>query len=249
VPTTAISQLQARRLARGGALSLAHDSSTDAGVSPVDGRANGDQSDDRMAEIEEILGHAAMHLLEKCALVAEWVRCAEAKVSVFGHFVQKPQGGRPESGVARAARELPIPGKSIGARRKFIERALKIDGMGPEVKAAARAAGLDDTQSALLAIARERSVEGQLKKVQEIAEQKKAPRPKPSAPRDGERDQSLDERQTEQLDMGTSEERQLAGLRESRLEHGALKRDEWRDTSEPVRRRFFIDVLLKEPVS
>jgi hypothetical protein len=211
---------------------------------------NGDESDARMAQIEEILGHAAMRLLEKCALVAEWVHHAEAKSSVFGHFVQKPQGGRPEGGVARAARELALTGKSAGAHRKFVERALKIDGIWPEAKSAARAVGLDDNQSKLLAIASERSVEGQLKKVQEIAEQKKAPRPNPSAPQDRERDQSLDERHsTEQLDMSTSEERQLAGLRESWLEHGALKRDEWGDTSEPVRRRFFIDVLLKEPVS
>jgi hypothetical protein len=148
----------------------------DASVSTGNVEPNGDESDARMAQIEEILGHAAMRLLEKCALVAEWVRHAEAKLSVFGHFVQKPQGGRPESGVARAARELPIPGKSIGARRKFIERALKIHGMEPEVKVAARAAGLDDRQSVLLEIASERSSEAQLAKVQEIAAAKTQPR-------------------------------------------------------------------------
>ena len=92
---------------------------------------NGDEVGARMARIEEILGHAAMHLLEKCSLIAEWVRYAEAKLSVFGRIVPKPKGGRPEGGVARAARELPVPGKSPDARRKFIERALKVDGIGP----------------------------------------------------------------------------------------------------------------------
>ena len=82
----------------------------DASVSTGNVELNGDESDARMAQIEEILGHAAMRLLEKCALVTEWVRHAEAKCSVFGHFVQKPQGGRPEGGVARAARALPVPG-------------------------------------------------------------------------------------------------------------------------------------------
>jgi hypothetical protein len=61
-------------------------------------RRNGDETDARMSEIVLILDHAAMRLLDKCALVAEWVGHAEAKASVFGQPVQKPQGGRPEGG-------------------------------------------------------------------------------------------------------------------------------------------------------
>src|SRR5260370_650850 len=98
---------------------------SDATVLTANAEPNGDEADSRMSQIKEILDYTAMHFLDKGELVAEWVRYAEAKLSVFGHFVQNPQGGRPEGGVARAARELPIPGKSIGARRKFIERALK----------------------------------------------------------------------------------------------------------------------------
>jgi hypothetical protein len=137
--------------------------------------SNGDESDARMAKIGEILDHAAMHLLDKCALVAEWVRIAEAKVSVFGQVVQKHQGGRPEGGVSRAARELPVPGKTFGARRKFIVRAVDINAISPEAKVAARAARLDDNQSALLEIASER-LEAQVAKVNEIAARKKQPR-------------------------------------------------------------------------
>ncbi len=144
-------------------------------------QANGDDVDFRMAKIEEILGHAAMHLLEKCGLVAEWVRHAEAKLSIFGQPVQKTQRGRPEGGVARAARELRVPGTTHDARRKFIERALKVDGIWPDAKSAVTAAGLDDIQSALLAIAGERSQEAQLAKVQEIAARKAIPRHKSSA--------------------------------------------------------------------
>jgi hypothetical protein len=65
---------------------------------------NGDEADSRMSQIKEILGHAAMRFLDKGELVAEWVRYAEAKLSVFGQIVPKPKGGRPEGGVARAAR-------------------------------------------------------------------------------------------------------------------------------------------------
>jgi hypothetical protein len=117
-----------------------------------------------------------MPLLDKGELVAEWVRYAEAKLSVFGQIVPKPKGGRPEGGVARAARELPVHGKSLGARRKFIERAIKIDGIWPEAKQAARTAGLDDNQSDLLAIAKEHSPDAQIAKVQEIAARKAMPR-------------------------------------------------------------------------
>ena len=103
-------------------------------------KPDGDESDARMARIEEILGYTATPLLDKCELVAEWVKHAAAKLSVFGQIVPKPKGGRPEGGVARAARDLPVPGKTPDARRKFIERAMKIDGIWPDVKAAARAA-------------------------------------------------------------------------------------------------------------
>jgi hypothetical protein len=41
--------------------------------------SNGGDTDARMAKIEEVLGHAAIHLLAKCELVAEWVRHAEAQ--------------------------------------------------------------------------------------------------------------------------------------------------------------------------
>ena len=41
-------------------------------ISSNDARPNGDEVVDvRMAKIEEILGHAAMRLLDKCGLVAE----------------------------------------------------------------------------------------------------------------------------------------------------------------------------------
>jgi hypothetical protein len=146
-------------------------------VPPNSARPNGDEVDFRMAKIDEILRHAAMHLLEKCALVAEWLHHAEAKLSIFGQDVEK-SAGRPEGALTRAARELCVPGSTPTARRKFIERALKIDGIRPDAKSATQAAGLDNIQSALLSIAAERSVEAQLAKVQEIAARKAMPRRK-----------------------------------------------------------------------
>jgi hypothetical protein len=138
-----------------------------AAVTKNEGR-NGDETDARMEEIQKILEHAATPVLDKCALTAEWVRHAEAKASGFGQVVAKPQGGRPEGGITRAAKELPVRGKTLGARRKVIERAIKIDAIWAEAKFAIRAAKLDNIQSALLAIANEQSLEDQLVKVQEI---------------------------------------------------------------------------------
>jgi hypothetical protein len=63
---------------------------TDAHIPSSDARPNGDEVDVRMEKIGEILQHAAMPLLEKCILVAEWVHHAEAKLSVFGQHEQKP---------------------------------------------------------------------------------------------------------------------------------------------------------------
>ena len=142
------------------------------------GQPNGDQVDVRMAKIEEILHHAGMHLLEKCGLAAEWLHHAEAKLSVvLGQHGEK-SAGRPEGALTRAARELCVPGSTPTARRKFMERALKIDSIRPEAQSAARTAGLDNIQSALLSIAAGRSVEAQLAKVQEIAARKAMPRRK-----------------------------------------------------------------------
>lgn len=175
--------------------------------SPFDGaRSNGDEADSRMSQIKEILGYAVMPTLEKYELVAEWVRHAEAKVS--GQVVQKPKGGRPEGGVARAARELPVPGKTQEARRKFIDRAIKINTIWPEAKAEARTAGLDDNQSALRDIAKERSLDAQIAKVQEIAARKAMPRRKSSTTANNKSASSLTEVERLNAELAAAVERQ-----------------------------------------
>jgi hypothetical protein len=207
-----------------------------------DSRPNGDEVDSRMARIAEILGYAAMPLLEKCGLVAEWVHHAEAAFS--GQVVQKPKG-RPEGGLARAARELPVPGKTPEARRQFVKRAIAIDGMRPEAKSAAIAAGLDGTQSALLAIASERSPEAQVTKVKEIAARKAAKRQRKIRVHEGEARASGPDGAGTEFALSSGDEQQLAGLTRAWSESGVLERDSWTKASEPVRRRF-ADLLLKD---
>lgn len=231
---------------------------------PTDGaQPNGHEIDIRMAKIKEILAHAAMHLLEKCALAAEWLHHAEAKLSaVLGQHVEK-SAGRPEGALTRAARELCVPGSTPTARRKFMERALKIDSIRPEAKSAAQSAGLDNIQSALLSIAAERSVEAQLAKVQEIAARKAMPRRKSTSRSRGEhttvaagnsQNEALSSVVQHAVDLPevaetdevwtADDEIQFGSLREAWTKDNVLKRGEWRNASERMRRRFARDFLF-----
>jgi hypothetical protein len=238
------------------------DAVTDA--SPATAMTNGTQPDGgeidfRMAKIEEILDHAAMHLIEKCALVAEWVHHAEVKLSSSGQLVQNHEGGRPEGGVARASRVLRLPGRTPEARRKFVERAIKIDGIWPEAKSAARDAGLDDIQSALLAIARERSLEAQLAKVQEIKTHKAMPRRKAKIAAEPEKTDgaNLPGRDTfdapalpptSHLVMNAEEEAHLAIMRTFWRRDKVLPREEW-DRASRAEQDCFVRVdLLGMPI-
>jgi ParB-like chromosome segregation protein Spo0J len=110
----------------------------------------GSETEARLWEIAENLHRAELTELEWSEHVAEWKRLAEQKGAegVSGQNVQKLSSrgrsgeGRPEGGTAKAARELPIPGPTEEAKRKRVERAVKIAGIAPEAKAAAAAAGL-----------------------------------------------------------------------------------------------------------
>ena len=100
--------------------------------------------------------------------VAEWVQLLEAEQAFSGHNVQKRDRGRPKSGISEAARRLPIKGKSHAAKRKNVERALKVASIFPEAKDAAKKAGLDKSRSKLLKVAAEKTLDAQLAKVREL---------------------------------------------------------------------------------
>jgi hypothetical protein len=93
------------------------------------------------ARLTENLHRAELTELEWSEHVAEWKRLAEQKEveGISGQNVQKiakdgTARGRPEGGTAKAARDLPIPGPTEDARRKQVERAVKIAGIAPEAK-------------------------------------------------------------------------------------------------------------------
>jgi hypothetical protein len=221
-----------------------------------DALRNGDEADARMEQIQKILGHAAMHLLDRHGLVAEWVRHAEAKASILDQIVEKTKAGRPEGGITRAASgELPIPGKTLLGRRKYIERAIKIDGVWEEAKAAARAAGLSNIQCFLLEVAHEHSLEAQLTKIKEIAARRSVPRRKSnksdqSGNASGDKLTNQDAvPNPEQVGTGdetltAEEEAQLSILRSSWSVDKVLRRKQFENATAVTRGYFIRDDLL-----
>jgi hypothetical protein len=152
-----------------------------------------DNVEARLWTISENLHRNELNALDRAKQIAEWIRLTEERggqpepvspvataPEVSSQVATKPQGGRPESGVRAAAREL-------GVGKDEAHRAVKIAGITPEAEEAAREAGLDRNQSALLKVA-SYAHEDQVEAVADIAkaraEKVQAPRtgaPKPSS--------------------------------------------------------------------
>jgi ParB/RepB/Spo0J family partition protein len=122
----------------------------------------------RLWEAMENLYRTELTVLEQAEHQAECVRLIVEREAVSRQNVAKPKGGRPEGAIAKAAHELPMKGRTQQARRKAIERGLKIAAISSEAKVAVTKAGLDDNRSALREIAKVKTSEGQLKKVREF---------------------------------------------------------------------------------
>jgi ParB-like chromosome segregation protein Spo0J len=114
----------------------------------------GDETDARKAEIAENLHRAELTVQERAEQIAEWIRLTE----VSAQLAPKPLGGRPESGINAAAREL-------GVERTEAQRAVKVASISEQAKQAAIEEGLDNNQSALLIIAKEKEPAKQVAKV------------------------------------------------------------------------------------
>jgi ParB family transcriptional regulator, chromosome partitioning protein len=125
--------------------------------------------DDKTArkwEIAENLHRADLTELQRKEEIAEWIAITEAEQNegVLSQIEPKPRGGRPESGVRAAAREL-------GVERNEAQRAVKVASISERAKQAAVDAKLDNNQAALLKIA-SAPVERQVSVVSEIAQAK-----------------------------------------------------------------------------
>lgn len=139
---------------------------------------SGSVIDARLWEIAENLHRADLTVQERAEHIAEWVRITEESAvqsAQLGPIESKRadgRGHRPQSGINAAV-------KKLGITRQEGQRAVKIAGLAPEAKEAARAAGLDDHQSALLTAARESDPQQQVHVLRRIAEEKSTIRAAP----------------------------------------------------------------------
>jgi ParB-like chromosome segregation protein Spo0J len=88
---------------------------------------------------------------------------------ISGEKVQKSKRGRPEGGDAKAARTLPVRGKTPDAKRKNIAADREIADIHEDAQQALIEAGLDNNGNALREVADELTREDQLAKVKALA--------------------------------------------------------------------------------
>jgi ParB-like chromosome segregation protein Spo0J len=122
----------------------------------------------RLWEISENLHRAELTVLEESDQTAEWLELV-AKTTPTNSGEKNRGPGRPEGLKKKATDELPLPGKTQAAKQKTLDRRLKIAGIDPAAKQAARDAGFADSQTKLSQIAREQTPEDQLTKVKALA--------------------------------------------------------------------------------
>jgi ParB-like chromosome segregation protein Spo0J len=132
-----------------------------------------DDLEARMWAISENLHRAELTDLLRSEQIAEYAELAEQKRNAELHSAQVAQnegkredgrGHRHEGGDALAARDL-------GVTRDKVRRAKIITGLAEETKQAARDAGLDDNQSALLKAAKASTPEAQVAALRDIKAQ------------------------------------------------------------------------------
>ncbi len=129
----------------------------------------GDDRAARMWEISENLHRAELSPFEYDEHVVEWYELLKADPRFSGQNVQKKGRGRRKGGISEAARQLQVKGETHAAKRKTMERALKVANIFPEAKEAVKKAGLDKSRSKYLKVAAEETLEAQLAKVEELA--------------------------------------------------------------------------------
>ena len=132
----------------------------------------------RKCQIAENLHRGELTKLERAEQTAEWLELTESEEQISGKKVQKKRG-RPESGDAKAARTLPISGKTAEAKRKRIAIDRKIAALDPAVKEAIIEAGIDNDAGKLKEIVGQKTTKAQLA---EVGKLKAGPRKKKPGP-------------------------------------------------------------------
>jgi ParB/RepB/Spo0J family partition protein len=182
----------------------------------------------RRWEVSENLYRHHLSALEEAQHMDEWVRITVEEEDGSHHSKR----GRPEGAISKAARKLPLKGKTQAARQKRIERALKIASLSPEAEAAAKEKGLENNRTALTEMAKEESPAAQVKKAQELGRSKaKALSRRPKKTRKG----SL--RLPSEASLSSTDKKQLRALVKAWGKASKLK-DLYAEASSAVRDEF-----------
>jgi ParB-like chromosome segregation protein Spo0J len=128
----------------------------------------GDKTDARLCQLMENLYRAELMVLERAEHIDELRTLVQTKIK-GGQFT--PPGGRQpkDAGIKKTA-------KVLGLTREEVRRAKAIAGISSKAKKAAKSAKLDNSQRALLEIAKQLTPKAQLRAVKEIVERKRAER-------------------------------------------------------------------------
>ena len=181
----------------------------------------------RFVRFSENLCRAHKTTLEEADEIAQLVEFSEQnRLGPFGQNV--PKKGRPLGRAAKAAKLLPVRGKTEDARRKKIERALTIsEGIYPQYREEIKKFGLDNDQFALLEIARADQPFDKHKAIQRLRRRKS-------------RKASSAERMSEALsDLERAEYEDIL----STWERSSEFRTVWRRADQLLRERFINEVL------
>jgi ParB-like chromosome segregation protein Spo0J len=114
--------------------------------------------------ISENRDRKILSVLDQAEQMAEWFHLVE-EMNPVSEEAETRGPGRPEGAKKKAARYLPIPGKTQAAKEKALDRLLKIAAIDPVARLAARDAGLADSGQKLLQIADEPTAKAQLAKI------------------------------------------------------------------------------------
>ena len=136
----------------------------------------GDKIDRQLWRIAENLHRGDLTKLQRAENIKKWDELIKKRGK--GGQAAQPGGRQPhDKGLSKTAKQLNIS-------REAVRRSKKIAGISPKAKKAAKKAGLDDNQSALLKAAKKSTPKGQTKKVRELAKSKQASRGHSPSPRE-----------------------------------------------------------------
>ena len=187
----------------------------------------GDENYFQLCRIAADLFRDDLTVLQQAEFLKDWLAITHKK----GWHSAKPGGLQPhDRGLSKAAKALKLS-------RRMAGRLETIGGLSADVKEAIKAANLDNSQKAMLAIAKEGTDEKQVKKVEELRRHKNAKKEQSERKKSG--SPSLVPEESSNTDFNDAEFEKLKTAWEKSPEFVTA----WKDAPLPARERFIKQIL------